>query len=432
MTWTRKALAMILAVTGLALAGCKGQDANTIRFRFWGDTEEVRIIEAMVKEFEAANPGIKVRPERKEASAVYADVLLQEFAADRAPDVIFASTDNMELLVSSGKLADLTPYLAAEPDLKIDDYYASMVDAFSRDGKLLALPRDIAPVAVIYYNKSKFDEAKLPYPKDNWTWDDLAAAATKLTLREKDGSVKQWGFADDWAILESWVYTSGGKFLDDYKKPTRATIASPEAMEGVLFRWKLIQKNKCMPSTSDSQALANTGGPGAMFMTGKLAMLHSGIWKTPAFRKIDGFKWDVAPFPVKKGAKNSAQFGGGSGYTMRTNVKNPEACWKLIKFLAGPEGQKRMAATGLAQPSLKAMANSEIFLDGKDPQNKKMLLAMGEKLIATPAWTGWQEFLRGIWGPTTDPMWVGGFEGDPAALIKKAEDKANEKFFSKK
>ncbi len=429
MHWFKKNLAIILVLTGL---GCQRQADNVIRFRYWGDIGEVGIIESMVKDFEAANPGIKVRPERKEASSVYADVLLQEFAANRAPDVIFASTDNMELLVQSGQLTDLNPYLAKEQDLKIEDYYPSMVDALSRDGKLLALPRDIAPVAVVYYNKDLFDAAKLPYPKDNWTWDDLADVATKLTLREKDGAVKQWGIADDWAIIESWVYTSGGKFLDDYKHPTRFTIASPEAMEGVLFRWKLIQKYKCMPSTSDSQALANTGGPGAMFMTGKLAMLHSGIWKTPAYREIDKFKWDVAPFPVKKGAKNPVQFGGGSGYSMRTNVKDPEACWKLIKFLAGPEGQRRMAATGQAQPALKAMANSAVFLDGKDPQNKKMLLVMGEKFYATPAWTGWQEFLRGIWGPITDPMWVGGFKGDPAKLIKEAEDKANQKFFAKK
>ncbi len=108
--WQRWLLGAVLA------AGCKhGADPNTIRFRYWGDTEEVKIIEGLLKDFQAANPGVTVKPERKNADSTYADVLLQEFAAGTAPDVIFVSTDNVDLLSGSDKLADLNPILAKGP-----------------------------------------------------------------------------------------------------------------------------------------------------------------------------------------------------------------------------------------------------------------------------------------------------------------------------
>ena len=421
-----KTLAVMAIFAAVAMGCSKKADPNSIRFRYWGDTEEVKIIEGLLKEFEAANPGVKIRPERKNADGTYADVLLQEFSANTAPDVIFVSTDNIDLLSGSGKLADLNPYMAKDGDLKSTDFYDAMVQRFSLDGKLLVLPRDIAPMSCIYYNKDLFAAAKIPLPKDDWTWDDMRDAAIKLTKREKDGTPKQLGFADDWNLVDAWILAGGGKHLDDYFKPTKFTFAEDGGLDGILFRFKLLHEDQVMPSSSDNQSL--NGGAMALFLNGNLGMFHSGLWKTPSFRKITKFKWDVAPFPHKKGAK-ALYWSGGSGYTMRNDVANPELCWKLIKFMGGPEGQKRLAATGLAQPALKALANSPAFLDGQDPQNKKMLLACADNGLSSPAWKPWVEFVRTVWGPQTDPMWIKGYKGDPTALIKDLQKKANEKFF---
>jgi multiple sugar transport system substrate-binding protein len=428
-----RAILAALAAAVLGLAGCGQKDANSIRFRYWGDTEEIKIIEAMCKEFEAANPGVHVKPERKNADSTYADVLLQEFAANKAPDVMFISTDNFELVDASGKLADLNPYLAKEPDLKATDYYDLMIKRFSKDGKLLVLPRDIAPVAVVYYNKDLFDKAKLSYPKDTWNWDELRADAIKLTKRDARGVPSQIGFGDDWPMVDSWILAGGGGMVDDYYHPTKFTLATPESLAGILFRWKMLMQDKVMPSGADTQAM--NSGAQAQFLNGQLAMFHSGIWKTPTFRNIKTFKWDVARFPTKKGAKDPHFVVGGSGYTMRGDTANPDLCWKLIKFLAGPEGQSRLATTGLAQPALKKLAKEKFFSDGMDPHNKQMLEYAAEHGLSSPAWAPWQEFLRGVWTPETDKMWVvGEYTGGPegvVATIQEVEKSANEKFFSK-
>lgn len=419
------------AAVVIALAGCAKKDANSIRFRYWGDSEEIKIIEAMCKEFEAMNPGVKVKPERKNADGTYADILLQEFAANKAPDVMFVSTDNIELIEASGQIADLNEFLAKDTDLKASDYYDIMIKRFTKEGKLLVLPRDIAPIAVVYYNKNLFDAAKLPYPRDNWTWDDLRALAKKLTRRNEKGVPSQLGFGDDWNLVDAWILAGGGGMVDDYYAPTRFAMGRQDALDGILFRWKMLMEDKTMPSGADTQALAQ--GASAQFLNGEMAMFHSGIWKTPMFRKIDKFKWDVVRFPTKKGVKNARFLAGGSGYTMRKNSSNPELCWKLVKFLAGPEGQKRLAATGLAQPALKKMAETDFFNDGMDPRNKKMLAYAAEHGLAAPAWKPWQEFTRSVWSPMMDPVWiVGEFKGGPegvVAAVKAAEKAGNEKFF---
>ena len=417
-----------VVAAALSIQGCRNRKHATLRLRYWGDLEEIRIVEGICRDFEKTHPGVHIAAERKDFAG-YADLLLQEFAADVAPDVIFLSPDNVDRLTHAHKMADLSPYLEAEKDLKKTDYYEPLIQRFSTDGKLWLLPRDIAPIAVIYYNKDLFDKAKLPYPQDEWHWEDLRQDAKRLTVRDSEGKGVQWGFVDDWNISEAWMLSAGGQQVDDYLSPSRLTLGSGAAAEGLLFRWKLLQKDRVMPSSSDNKALA--GGNQALFTEGKAAMFHSGIWKTPAFRKIQGFQWDVVRFPTKAGAKDPGFPLGGSGYGMRDGAADPATCWALIKALAGPSGEELMAMTGLTQPALKALAASSTFLDGQDPKNKQMLIYAAQHGHMTPVWEPWDEFLHTVWSPTTDPVWLDGYEGDPAAVFKQAQDEGNKRFFKK-
>lgn len=111
-----RATLWLLTISALLLAlltfGCgKPVDAHRVRFRFWGDVEEVKIINGLIHDFEAAHPGIHVVAERKPDPSTYADNLMAEFAGHSAPDVIFIDTDRFDVLAASGKFADLSAYL---------------------------------------------------------------------------------------------------------------------------------------------------------------------------------------------------------------------------------------------------------------------------------------------------------------------------------
>ncbi|MCA5011083.1 extracellular solute-binding protein, partial [Clostridioides difficile] len=85
-----------------------------------------------------------------------------------------------------------------------------IVQIYNWEGtKQYAVPKDIDTIA-LWYNKTMFDEAGIPYPDKDWTWDDYAEAAKKLT--KADGS--QYGFAlrptNDQAGWNNIVYDMGG------------------------------------------------------------------------------------------------------------------------------------------------------------------------------------------------------------------------------
>lgn len=217
--------------------------------------------------------------------------------------------------------------------------------------------------------------------------------------------------------------------MDDNNKPTRITLDSPRALRGVRFRMELMHKLKVIPTGADATALS--GGPEGMFLSGKVAMFYSGIWKTPTFRKIKDFDWDIAPFPAGPEGHRHAHLAG-SGYGIASTSKKAADAWKLVRYLGGPEGQKLIASTGLAQPAIKALAASKAFLDGQKPLNKKMLLKSAELGYTTPALAQWQEFYDGTWRPKYDLIWIPGFDGDEEAIVKEAVAKGNELLFGKK
>lgn len=125
------------------------------------------------------------------------------------------------------------------------------------------------------------------------------------------------------------------------------------------------------PTTvKDSQKLAE-------FMNGKISMLVTGRWDVTELRDST-LLFDVAPLPMYKTYNKTissiddctmdrtvvnhgieAGHSGSVALCMSnfiTNENTKKAAWELIKFLAGPVGQKSQSQTGFAIPSQKSIA----------------------------------------------------------------------------
>jgi len=403
--WTRSFFAVLLLVgVGSWLGGCSKKDGNTIHLSSWGDPQENEILQELITQFQQVHPEIHVVLDRVPFGS-YAEKLMTQYAGGVAPDVIFVSSENLADFYPSGMLEPLTSYLKADPTVDLKELYPTLVNWYTIKGDVAAIPRDIAPVCVIYYNKKLFDDAKLPYPKDDWTADEFLAVAQKLTQRDAKGHVTVWGYADDYPIPEQWMYAFGGRYVDDSHNPTKYTLDQPGFIKGVQFRSDLMNKYKVMPSPA-SQSQQGLAGAADLFANGSAAMLLSGIWKVPMFRQSKELKWDVVQAPHVPGVSR-AVVGGSSGYGIISKSQHKDAAWKLIAFLSSPEGQSQFAATGLIQPARKKVAESSAFLDGKDPQNKKFLLSAVDYAVDDPMSTNWREVKQGIIVPELDKVWNG-------------------------
>jgi ABC-type glycerol-3-phosphate transport system substrate-binding protein len=384
----------------ILLAGCPApQDGKTrIRVIFWGAPEEVEIITNTIREWEKDHPEILVILEHGSYNQ-YCEKILTQVAGDSGPDVIFTDIPYFYTFQSHDMFLDLTPFVNQTKPPLTSRFFPEIMKPFTSDGKIYCIPRDIAPITCIYYNKRMFEEAGIPYPTDDWDWNKFLYVARKLTVREGENISRYGFFGAEWP---NFVFSNGGRIVDDEDNPTRCALNTPQARQGLQFYHDLIYKEKVMPSMQ--QMAASGMNTVQYFINEKVAMYLTGIWETPPLRTLQEkarkegkkFEWDIVQFPKGPNGLRGTRTGG-SGYAILKTTKHPEAAWEVVKALAGAGGQTELARTGLAQPADRTIAESEVWAGSTNiPSNRKTLNDAVRHVIFDPNHPKWPYFQMNI------------------------------------
>lgn len=421
-------LVSLLLILFLPLASSCGQkkgaqaehlQAVEVKVAFWGGPEEIDIITQSMAGWQKEHPNIRVRFEHNPYTG-YDSKILTRVAGGAAPDVIAAEVNYFVTFATRSVFISLNPFINEDKTFSLGDFFPSIVGRFTVGSQVYAIPRDVAPFACVFYNKDLFDQEGLPYPADDWTWEDLLKTAQALTKRDASGRITQYGFYA-WA-WQNFIYGNGGDLVDDVKMPTKAALDNPKTIEGLQFYADLINKYQVMPTPL---ALANLGmGVDMMFAGGRLAMFLSGIWETPALRAKYSFRWDVAMFP--KNREGIRRIGsGGTGYGILRSSKHPKEAWEVVKALTSAPVQAELARRGLAQPALRAVAQGESWaLSAEPPLNKKMLNEAVNYIVFDPFHTKWREIEAKFILPELDLVKVGKETSEEA--MRKITPKINQ------
>lgn len=330
-----------------APAAATGGEPVTIRVSMWESQEALEPYNQAKEAFEKANPNIKVQLESVPQD--YGTKLLTQMAAGTAPDVFQLGEGDVATYVQKGVVEDLGPYIERD---KFDTgvFFPAINDVGKIDGKQYMFTKDYSPL-VLYYNKDLFAKAGVEAPTEAWTWDQLLAAAEKLTVKDGD-KVTQWGLQapNSWGDytwlrgIEPFVYQNGGKLINDDNKTVTGAMNSPETIEAVQFYVDLFKKGV----TPDKQALAGATDAD-QFKQGKAAMLITGRWPLKDYQKVEGLNFGVLPFPKGKQAANAICW---AGFGMFNQSQNKDAAWEWLKFVGAGEGAK-----GFANYALTAVKN---------------------------------------------------------------------------
>ena len=189
---------------------------TTITWAFWGSPEEAESHKIVAEAFMKENPDIKIELWNQPWNDYFTKIQTLWASGDSKtiPDVAFLWPTPK--YAAQGVLENLDPYIEKSGyDLK--DYWPGLLESASYDGSVYGFPRDIE-VNVLYYNKDLFDQAGVEYPTDTWTWDDLLAAAEKLTVKDASGNVTQYALAAEGGKYSKWLNQNGGAILDDYSQ----------------------------------------------------------------------------------------------------------------------------------------------------------------------------------------------------------------------
>lgn len=401
-------LVFLLGCSGGARQGGKVE----IKVAYWGGPEEIEIFESLIDDWQKGHPEINVVLQHTPYSG-YMSKILTRIAGRAAPDIICSEVNLFTAFSDKDIFLDLKEFVKNDPEFSIDDFFPEIVERFTVKGKLYAIPRDIAPFACVFFNKNIFDEEGIKYPYDGWDWSEMLDKAIGLTKRGPDGRVQRYGFFA-WA-WQNFVYSNGGKLVDDVESPTRILLDDPQTLEGLQYFADLMNVHRVMPTSNEIKNLGM--GAQQMFMAGRIAMFASGIWETPALRSVKDFDWDVAMFP--KGPEGVRGFGsGGSGYCILNTTKHPKEAWEVVKALTCDEGQIMLAESGLAQPANRRIASGEHWAENSNkPSNKKMLNDAVQYVIFDPFTPKWREIQELYIGPEFDLL----FNGEKTAKEAVAE-----------
>jgi multiple sugar transport system substrate-binding protein len=363
-----------------------GATTSKASFMVFGDTAELRIYRELVSAFQTNVPAIEVELIPVPQSG-YRRRMNADFAAGTPADLILLNYRRYASSAARGQLAPLGDFLASSQLVSERDFYPQALAPFRWQGKLMCIPQNLSSL-VVYYNKRLFDEAKLSYPGDTWTWDDFLKAAKALTRDTNgDGRMDQYGLGTEISILRvaPFIWSHGGELVDNYSSPTRLTIDWLESMEAIRWFVDLGVRHRVTPMEAEEKALDSE----TRFKNGTTAMFLNSRRGVPAYRGITLFDWDVAALPR---SKKPAGILHSDAYCMPSAAKNKDGIWKFIEYANSPEGQAVMARTGRTVPSLPAVAKSPDFLDPQaQPRNSRVFLDTLPYIRAVPIHRNWAE-----------------------------------------
>ena len=287
-----------------------------------------KIVDAMVADFEKANPDIDV-------SAIYAgnynDARIKALAAIKAGQPaqlsVMFSIDIYDLIEQDAIIPFDDIVKTDEDRAWLKSFYPALMENGMTMGKTWGIPFQRSTI-VMYYNKDAFKKAGLNPDNPPKTWEELAEMGKKLTTKD------QWGVMIPSTGYPYWMFGAlckqNGEVLMD--GDGKETFFNKAGVVEALQYWKdLSGKYKAMP-----EGTIEWGTLRQNFLEGKTAIMWHSTGNLTTVKKNAKFDFGVAMLPAKK--MRGTPTGGGNFYIFKkTSAEERKAAMKLIKFMTSPE-----------------------------------------------------------------------------------------------
>jgi raffinose/stachyose/melibiose transport system substrate-binding protein len=282
----------------------------------------------LVQQYMDEHPNVKIQLDTLNTDQQKLKLKTQA-ASKQIPDITMVNpAAQMKPFVDNGLFAPLNDVIDKN-GLK-DTYQAGLLDNYSFDGNVYALP-DGNNIEVVYYNKELFEQAGISAIPT--TFDELLAAVK--TLKAKGITPIAIGEKDSWTgsflFMNILLRTNGGPgFLADVAGGKK-TFEDP-AFTTAVDKFQELVKAGAFPDGATSID-ANAGAN--IFKTGKAAMFIMGTWETgaidasPVAGKVGAFQF---PTVDGKGDVNEYMLAPGTGFAISANSKHLDVAKDFLNF----------------------------------------------------------------------------------------------------
>jgi len=270
---------------------------------------------------------------------------------------------------------DLQPLIDADPEFRLDDYPAALLEGFQREGKLVGLPRAL-DLRVVQYSRKAFEQAGVEPPAASWTLDQLIDKAQRLTSGTQPD--KRYGFSADGTLgLELVLDASGASLTTEQGGQLKPNFTDPKVLEASRRFIDLAR------SSSPQQALDGYRSGSFSSSFELISQGRVGMWVSYGLPDVTPggpeMETGIVPPPLGQTAPNPSSFALDALY-LSAQASDPQAVWKWIKFLS-------QSASGLRGrfPARSSLAQSEAFLRQAPPGAAEVFQVYSAALAKRPS-----------------------------------------------
>jgi multiple sugar transport system substrate-binding protein len=352
----KKLIALASAsVVVVSLAGCSATTPPTdpadvsgeITYNFWDPNYE-STADAMIAAFNEEYPDVTVTP-IVTPYAQYWTTLKTQASSNTLPDVFWMNMPYFKLYASNGQLApidDLVESGAIDPS----KYPESITEFYALDGVRYAVPKDVDTNAM-WVNTKLFEEAGVPLPDEDWSYDDYRETAKQIQDALGDQGV--YGTAFYTAGQTTWyssIFAYEGEVIT--ADGTKSGWDEPGTLKGLQV-WADILADGSSPSV---QQLTETTAD-QWFLNGKAAMFPSIAGASVALIGTAPNAADYKAVPLPQGTR-PATVAHALSNVVSAKSKNLAAAQAFQAFLASEDAQLIQAEGGVTISAYEGTADA--------------------------------------------------------------------------
>jgi ABC-type glycerol-3-phosphate transport system substrate-binding protein len=357
------------AETPIPVEPNSGTGAET-KLLVWGFVWTADWLDAIVPDFEAAHPGVKVDVERFEYDP-YQDMVLTTLASgEGVPDVV--TLDPMwagDLIRNS----TLIPLDKATTELNVSDFVPGGWNLYAWQGVQYGVPLDL-DFNLMFYRKDIYQAAmdKLGMTEFPTNTDDYLKLAQEVTSETgKPATIIEQG--DYYGWYQSFLAPLGGNLINadgtQYIYNDDTAVQALQLYSDVANKYKI---GKLWSTDVD-------GDPMVVLKSGDVMGIMHGSWFATELAsgapEMAG-QWAIAANPWGAAGRPYDSATGGACLSIPTNAAQPDLAWEFLKYSMTPENQVKYFQIVAGVPSLKTSWPDPAF----DEVNDFFGLALGRSV----------------------------------------------------
>jgi len=341
------------------------EEQTSVTLTYWGLWEPPSVMQPLIDEFEATNPGINIEYSQQTFSNYESRLFtrLQQATGNEEPAPDIFRIHNTWTPKYYSYLAPMPANIMSVEEYQQKFYPTALNDFTAKDGNIYAIPLEIDGL-MVFYNKQLLAEEGVTQPPEDW--DSFFELARDLTKRDASGRIIQAGIAIGTSrnIMHSAEILAYMLALEDIQvmdqTRTQISLNTPRVQRVFETYTNFAKGDNALWSPSLRSDLE-------MFFTEDLAMMIAPSWRSfDIIQAAPSVEFDTAPLPQLIANEEDIYYATYWGDAVNRTSPSPLAAWKFVAFLAQKEQQMKLYSNAsqiraFGEPYSLVELNSEIL-----------------------------------------------------------------------